>query len=398
MIHNRRGSGSRRRRRLLAALIAVIVVIVSVALLIYYLSPGSNDGKATYNGDMLLRTFPSTQSDRSFLDGIGDSDIARYANMWGLPKNDNVPVYVYITSGGYEMVKEAFQKQNLTFEVLINDWQQLIDDEVSTMAKRRSQHGGKDGFDFENYHTFQEVAEFVRAESEMKPTQVNVTSLGKTFEDRDILLVKVGRKLGESSAKPVVYVNCAIHAREWISTSVCVWMIRQLTDAKNAELLERYDWWFVPVANPDGYDYSWTKDRMWRKSRSPGPSSCFGVDLNRNFEVGWNQTVRDSCSSSYGGSKPFSEIETSTIANLLASNQKQIKVALFLHSFSQLWLSPYGYNSDLPIDNKDLEKVMKAGVDALHSRYNTTFVYGSIANVLCKSSLSLKQLLMNKSL
>ena len=93
---------------------------------------------------------------------------------------------------------------------------------------------------------------------------------------------------------------------------------------------------------------------MWRKSRSPGPSSCFGVDLNRNFEVGWNQTVRDSCSSSYGGSKPFSEIETSTIANLLASNQKQIKVALFLHSFSQLWLSPYGYNSDLPIDNKDL--------------------------------------------
>ena len=36
---------------------------------------------------------------------------------------------------------------------------------------------------------------------------------------------------------------------------------RQLTDAKNAELLERYDWWFVPVANPDGYDYSWTKVR-----------------------------------------------------------------------------------------------------------------------------------------
>ena len=93
---------------------------------------------------------------------------------------------------------------------------------------------------------------------------------------------------------------------------------------------------------------------MWRKSRSPGPSSCYGVDLNRNFDVGFNNTVRDSCSSSYGGSAPFSEIETQTVRDLLSANAGRVKAALFLHSFSQLWLSPYGVNADEPKDYKEM--------------------------------------------
>jgi len=73
---------------------------------------------------MLLRTRPKTQSDRDFLDGISASDIRQYANMWGLPKDNNVPVYIYVKAGGYNLTQEAFFKQNLEFETLIDDWQQ----------------------------------------------------------------------------------------------------------------------------------------------------------------------------------------------------------------------------------------------------------------------------------
>ena len=31
------------------------------------------------------------------------------------------------------------------------------------------------------------------------------------------------------------------------------------------------DWYIMPLLNPDGYEYSHTDDRHWRKSRAPPP-------------------------------------------------------------------------------------------------------------------------------
>lgn len=42
--------------------------------------------------------------------------------------------------------------------------------------------------------------------------------------------------------------------------------------------------YFLPVVNPDGYEYTHVKDRLWRKNRKP-TRQCTGTDLNRNF--GW---------------------------------------------------------------------------------------------------------------
>jgi len=121
---------------------------------------------------------------------------------------------------------------------------------------------------------------------------------------------------------------------------------------------------------------------MWRKNRSPSSSSCYGVDLNRNFDVGFNETDRDPCSSGYGGSAAFSEIETKTTFDLLNSNKGRVKAALFLHSFLQLWLAPYGTFADFPADYPEMKKAMEAGVGALEATYNTKFSYGSIFDIL----------------
>jgi murein tripeptide amidase MpaA len=34
-------------------------------------------------------------------------------------------------------------------------------------------------------------------------------------------------------------------------------------------LLRHFDVLLMPVANPDGYDFSWTEDRFWQKNRNP---------------------------------------------------------------------------------------------------------------------------------
>ena len=72
-----------------------------------------------------------------------------------------------------------------------------------------------------------QVVAFLKEEEEGNPAQINVTSLGKTYEGRDILLTKVS-KSGSSGDKPIIYINCNVHAREWITAAVCNWMIRHV--------------------------------------------------------------------------------------------------------------------------------------------------------------------------
>jgi murein tripeptide amidase MpaA len=61
-----------------------------------------------------------------------------------------------------------------------------------------------------------------------------------------------------------------IHAREWITPAVVTYIVRELTDfaESNVDVVQNLDWYILPVTNPDGYLYTQTDDRLWRKTRS----------------------------------------------------------------------------------------------------------------------------------
>lgn len=60
-----------------------------------------------------------------------------------------------------------------------------------------------------------------------------------------------------------------IHAREWISSAVALYILRQLVENKSyRSLVSEVDWYILPMINADGYEYSHTTDRLWRKSRN----------------------------------------------------------------------------------------------------------------------------------
>ena len=93
-------------------------------------------------------------------------------------------------------------------------------------------------------------------------------------------------------------------------------------------ILDRFDWLWIPLLNPDGYEYTHTVDRMWRKTRRNytslmtkarlgthvqpigSPDDCVGADINRNFEFYWRKGGSSSnvCSGSFAGIFPFSEV------------------------------------------------------------------------------------------
>ena len=59
-------------------------------------------------------------------------------------------------------------------------------------------------------------------------------------------------------------------------------------DAKIVKLLQSTELWFVPIMNPDGYQYTFTNERLWRKNLrnndgDPQITISDGVDPNRNY-------------------------------------------------------------------------------------------------------------------
>lgn len=82
--------------------------------------------------------------------------------------------------------------------------------------------------------------------------------------------------------------------REWIGPASVMYMVEQLLeeytkgDTVTRSLVTNLQFIIVPIANPDGYVYSWATDRLWRrKNRRANAGGSYGVDLNRNWDANW---------------------------------------------------------------------------------------------------------------
>jgi len=123
--------------------------------------------------------------------------------------------------------------------------------------------------------------------------------------------------------------------------------------------------------NPDGYLYTQTHDRMWRKSRKPNNESffhCVGTDLDSNWGFHWNVTngaSTDPCSKIFRGSHPFSEIEIVNVRDFLLKNKEQLKFYMNLGSYGEMVLMPWAYTDEEPDNIDQLIEVATLGADAM---------------------------------
>jgi hypothetical protein len=177
-------------------------------------------------------------------------------------------------------------------------------------------------------------------------TIVHVDSVGATLEGRPLLAVKVGSGT-DSPTRPNVLFLATHHAREWVATEMAMKLIRWIADSLPRPLLAQRDIWVIPVQNPDGYQYTFTTDRLWRKNRRPNGDGSFGVDPNRNYPAFWGlDDVGSSAvpgSEVYRGPAPASELETQGVVAFHAVHPPVVAVSY--HTYSGLLIYPYGHRS-----------------------------------------------------
>lgn len=237
-------------------------------------------------------------------------------------------------------------------------------------------------YNWNQYHKLNDTYNWLYSLARQFPNECSVFEAGRTYENRKMLGLKISYYNGNGT-KNGIFLEAGTHAREWIGPATATYIIWQLLTSTNEKvrmIAENFDWYIVPHTNPDGYVYTHTTDRLWRKSRTPYKNGCYGADLNRNWNFHWNEIERNEsyCSETYPGPFAFSEVETKTLSNFIRTLKDKLLLYVSFHSYSQMLLFPYGYTNQLPPDYANLKRVLKVSIKALKQRYGTVYEGGSI--------------------
>jgi len=242
----------------------------------------------------------------------------------------------------------------LKYNVTIPNLQQLIDEE-------EAHHLTAPRAFFDDYWPYETILSYLDELQAAYPSLVKeVRSIGNSIQGRPIPAIIISAPV--PGTRPIVWVTACQHAREWISASTILYILTELlagyrTDEQITILLNTYDLVVLPLVNVDGYSYTWTNNRMWRKNRRQNTGGSYGVDLNRNWDqrvdspYEWCETgaSRSPSSETYCGTAPFSEPETKAASDFFKSfGGENIWGTIDFHSYGQLIMRPYGDSSANP--------------------------------------------------
>ncbi len=211
------------------------------------------------------------------------------------------------------------------------------------------------------------------------PQLVKLEVLGHTGQGREIIAVKLtqGARGQQDGRRPAVLYSSTQHAREWISTEVNRRLMNHFIDRWRAndravrKLLQTTELWFILVANPDGYQYTFEHERLWRKNlrdnNGDGQTQVGdGVDPNRNFpnHWGWDDEGSSGIQSSdtYRGPSPMSEPETQAMVGLL--DRIGFAFQVNWHSAGQWLLYSEGWQTSTPTADDPIYYAMSGNLDA----------------------------------
>ena len=212
------------------------------------------------------------------------------------------------------------------------------------------------------YHTYDETNSALDSIHNEHPTITTTKiNIGTTIQGRTIWAIKISDNPDTDEEEPEVFYSGLIHAREPITIELLLYFMRYLTnnygpDPEVTNIVDNRELWFVPIINPDGYERNRLTNPngggMWRKNRRNNGDGTYGIDLNRNFGYMWGYDNEGSSpytsSETYRGTGPFSEPETQALRDFI--NAHDFITALNYHSYSNLLIYPWGYETKYPED------------------------------------------------
>ncbi|XP_047526068.1 carboxypeptidase B-like [Pieris napi] len=338
------------------------------------------ENKVNYSGAQVWKVSTEDSRVRTVIGRL------RRRNLIATWSGNHSYVDVFVKPHAVENVTRAFKRENIEYDIIIDDLQKRIDEENPPLDQNEIELQDRRGhrMTWKQYHRLEDIHGFLDYLAKTYSAIISVRSIGKSFEGRDLKVLRISN--GKPSNK-AVFIDGGMHAREWISPATVTYFINQFAENFDEEEddIRNIDWYFLPVVNPDGYEYTHTADRLWRKNRKPAVGrQCAGTDLNRNFGYRWGGkgASANPCSDIFRGNRMFSEPESKALGDFIKNTAANFTAYLTYHSYGQYILYPWGYDNVVPPDHKTLDDVGKSMADAIKQIDGSKYTVGSSSGVL----------------
>uniref|UniRef100_A0AC34QNM8 Peptidase M14 carboxypeptidase A domain-containing protein n=1 Tax=Panagrolaimus sp. JU765 TaxID=591449 RepID=A0AC34QNM8_9BILA len=322
-------------------------------------------------------------------------------DVWAEPHQRRRFAHVMVAPEFVKDFKTLLRQEGFNdFRIIKKDIQKDIDktnwrQNALKSRRRKRRLASSSDLNIQDFNGYDQIVDYLDRLVTEFPEFTAKFDIGQTFEGRKMFGIKIGSKIRKF--KPAIFIDAGVHAREWIAPAAAIYVIDKLVRGYGkvgsvTGLVDKFDWYIVPVANPDGYVYSFEKDRMWRKTRSRNMTVnkwCVGADANRNWGGrGWGEigANRSPCSNIYAGAIPFSEPEVIAMKKFIENEVKDLKIYISLHSYGQLFLSPWGYTQDKPDNHDDQMRAAQLAVEAIKNETGRHYHHGTIAEIMYPAS------------
>ncbi len=245
-----------------------------------------------------------------------------------------------------------------------------------------------DSFSLEqyHYHTYQELTDALHSLQMNHSDVMSVSSLGKTYEGREIWMVKLSDNVEQQEDEPGVLFMAAHHGNERPGVEICLFFIQymleqyqndstpEVRDAMNSTQI-----YLIPMVNPDGVMAD------TRKNCNPnyGPFgysstiTSYGVNLNRNYDDPWFLSyifpiryylpiILSDSSYNYRGPYPFSENETKAVK--IFAQTHTFSISISYHSYGEFVIYPWMHTTK-PTPDEPLFRSVGENITSFNNYY-----------------------------
>ncbi|CAI5758532.1 unnamed protein product [Candida verbasci] len=308
---------------------------------------------------------------------------------WG---NSNIQKTLDIQIDEENLIRLIERYPTIDYKIIIDDLSQKIYETYPRLQNSAEVfnagdiHAATELF-FKEYRSYETINSWLDLLESSYPQVLKIEEIGQTYEHRKYKVVHFAAPndngdINHQERKTIV-ITGGVHAREWISVSSVLYTIYQLlnfyVDNPNSKILKNLDFLFIPISNPDGYAYTWSTDRLWRKNRQETTvPKCFGIDIDHSYDYHWTKSSDWACGDEYSGEVPFEAFESKIWEHYLnnTNNAKNHKIYGYidLHSYSQEILYPYAYSCDQqPRDEENLVELAWGIAKAIRLQSGTNY-------------------------